>query len=72
MPKIISRSIAVDDTRNQKKTDQPLHLYYCLCGQMALILGKQNYNSNSGFSLIKTSGSSNYYHTPFDVLQTGY
>ena len=39
MPKIISRSIAVDDTRNQKKTDQPLHLYYCLCGQMALILG---------------------------------
>ena len=53
MPKIISRSIAVDDTRNQKKTDQPLHLYYCLCGQMALILGKQNYNSNSGFSLIK-------------------
>ena len=70
MPKIISRSIAVDDTRNQKKTDQPLHLYYCLCGQMALILGKQKYNSNSGFSL--TSGSSNYYHTPFDVLQTGY
>ena len=66
MPKIISRSIAVDDTRNQKKTDQPLHLYYCLCGQMALILGKQNYNSNSGFSLInQTSGSSNYFHTPF-------
>jgi len=40
MPKIISRSIAVDDTRNQKKTDQPLHLYYCLCGQMALILDR--------------------------------
>jgi len=40
MPKIISRSIAVDDTKNQKKTDQPLHLYYCLCGQMALILDR--------------------------------
>lgn len=40
MPKIISRSIAVDDTRNQKKADQPLHLYYCLCGQMALILDR--------------------------------
>ena len=39
MPKIISRSIAVDDSKNQQKSDRPLHLYYCLCGQMALILG---------------------------------
>ena len=53
MPKIISRSIAVDDTKNQKKTDQPLHLYYCLCGQMALILGKQDiFNANAKFDFI--------------------
>ena len=37
MPKIVSRSIAVED---KKKEDSPLHLYYCLCGQMALILDR--------------------------------
>ena len=41
MPKIISRSIAVEDTAKKgPKDDQALHLYYCLCGQMALILGE--------------------------------
>ena len=40
MPKIISRSIAVEDTTKKgSKDDQALHLYYCLCGQMAVILG---------------------------------
>ena len=64
MPKIISRSIAVDDTRNQKKTDQPLHLYYCLCGQMALILGKRNYKIIVPSVVITlTPYSSNYYLT---------
>ena len=54
MPKIISRSIAVDDTKNQKKTDQPLHLYYCLCGQMALILGKEDIiNANAKLDFIQ-------------------
>lgn len=38
MPKIISRSIAVED--KQQKEDSPLHLYYCLCGQMSLILDR--------------------------------
>lgn len=48
MPKIISRSIAVEDSQAQtenKKEDyseeKPLHVYYCLCGQMAVILGKK-------------------------------
>jgi hypothetical protein len=41
MPKIISRSIAVEDsTKKGSKEEQALHLYYCLCGQMAVILGK--------------------------------
>ena len=41
MPKIISRSIAVEDSSKKgNKEDQALHLYYCLCGQMAVILGK--------------------------------
>ena len=45
MPKIISRSIAVEDTAKKgPKDDQALHLYYCLCGQMALILGKFLHN----------------------------
>ena len=42
MPKIISRSIAVEDSfkgKKDPKDDQALHLYYCLCGQMAVILG---------------------------------
>ena len=42
MPKIISRSIAVEDSfkgKKDAKDDQALHLYYCLCGQMAVILG---------------------------------
>ena len=48
----------MDDTKNQKKTDQPLHLYYCLCGQMALILGKEdtiNANAKLDFIVIKRS-----------------
>ena len=43
MPKIISRSIAVEDKSNKDSSEieeKPLHLYYCLCGQMSVILGK--------------------------------
>eukprot|EP00095_Tigriopus_kingsejongensis_P007278 maker-scaffold144_size312663-snap-gene-2.38 protein:Tk07278 transcript:maker-scaffold144_size312663-snap-gene-2.38-mRNA-1 annotation:"upf0428 protein cxorf56 homolog" len=44
MPKIISRSIAVENARPEAPAtgpeDKPLHLYYCLCGQMTLILGQ--------------------------------
>ena len=43
MPKIISRSIAVEDsTKKGPKGEQALHLYNCLCGQMAVILGERN------------------------------
>jgi hypothetical protein len=48
MPKIVSRSIAVEDKVNQGSSkkdevdEKPLQVYYCLCGQMALILGKSS------------------------------
>lgn len=43
MPKIISRSIAVEDGAKKgssSKNSEALNLFYCLCGQMAVILDR--------------------------------
>eukprot|EP01137_Pigoraptor_chileana_P023178 Opistho-2@89061 len=39
MPKVISKSVVVTDRQNENENEKQVTPYYCLCGQLSLIMG---------------------------------
>ena len=56
MPKVISRSIVVTDTKDREeyKGDTPLYVFNCVCGNLALILGEIHQKLLNRWALIRT------------------
>ena len=55
MPKVISRSIVVTDTKDREeyKGDTPLYVFNCVCGNLALILGELHQKLRNRWALIR-------------------
>lgn len=55
MPKVISRSIVVTDTKDREeyKGDTPLYVFNCVCGNLALILGNNGTEIACGWALTR-------------------
>ncbi|KAJ8300611.1 hypothetical protein KUTeg_022130 [Tegillarca granosa] len=64
MPKVVSRSVVCTDTKDQEeyKGEKPLYVYYCICGQMSLILGKPEGIEKQYRQKCKRCGLWLYYH----------
>ncbi|XP_064394980.1 STING ER exit protein-like [Halichondria panicea] len=74
MPKVISRSIVVTDTKDKEeyKGDAPLYVYNCVCGHLALIidstLDKLPLRKKDGARVVDVSKNANrVYCTPSGV-----
>ena len=37
---IATKNVVIEDDDQEECKERPLHIYYCLCGQMVLVLGK--------------------------------